>query len=544
MLKGGTTAPPDLGRDAQGWFRHFDRDGNGLQQHEVKNALVSTMPGLTPVKAGELIRDLWPLFDTDRSGSISMREFTKRDGLREAILANLGVMGATHGYPAGGHILEGTVVADPTSSKGGTASSSSSGGKGFGKKGGKSLHPPCERCGRTNHLTSDCYAQIGNPIVVQGELLADGPPCQKCGRNNHRTSQCYARVGKGSTLQAYGSTHQAPASPKKPGGLPSFEEVLEALRPYHRRLGGTPFFGRRDPHIPKKLSSTELAKNSNYEYVFLTVLGFQLLQSHNEEIISLNNGQHFKTNPGTRRLEEVCGFTMHADRPGANGILRSAPEVMLRAFDVARRKRIVEEFFSGEAFDRMADPCLEGRLGRILAFLEAHAPRDEESPCNVCSGTGRVTKGLLWSTEVVCKRCKGTGRISGAPSVSDAPPADVAVETMPVGSAPEKVVGEYLRVFRHLCIQRWARSTGLAYARAKSLWEKAEAGTPEGGEPVPDVQRSFNAQNFIAYLMHTGMVSGRPAAGGGPPCAHSFPEAEVRRAVQFYVDMETLTSGS
>jgi len=190
----------------------------------------------------------------------------------------------------------------------------------------------------------------------------------------------------------------------------------------------------------------------------------------------------------------------------------------------------------------MADPCLEGRLGRLLAFLEVHAPRDEESPCNICSGTGRVTKGLLWSTEVACKRCKGTGRISGAPSVSDAPPADVAVETMPEGSAPEKVVGEYLRVFRNLCIQRWARSTGLAYSRAKSLWEKAEAGTPEGGEPVPEVQQ-LNARTFTAYLMQTGIVAGRPAAGGGPPRAR-FPEEEVRRAVQFYVEMETLSSGS
>lgn len=542
MLHGGTNTAPDLRRDPQGWFRHFDRDGNGLEQHEVTDALVSTLPGLTPVKAAELIRDLWPLFDTDRSGSISMREFTKRDGLREAILANLRATVEMQGYPAGGQIMQGIVISDPTSSKGTASSSSASGhcgGKGLGKTGGKSLHPPCERCGRTNHRTADCYARIGPSTGGKGELLGDGPPCQKCGRNNHRTSECYARVGKGTTGQAC-----VPCSSTNPGGVPSFGEVLEALRPFHRRLGGTPFFGRRDPHIPKKLSSSELTKNSNYEYVFLTVLGFQFLHMHKEEIISLNNGQHFKTNPGTKRLEEVCGFTMHADRPGANGILRSAPEVLLRAFDVARRKRIVEEFFTGEAFDRMADPCLEGRLGRILAFLEVHAPRDEESPCNVCSGTGRVTKGLLWSTVVTCKRCKGTGRISGAPSDSDAPPSDVAVETMPEGSPPEKVVGEYLRVFRNLCIQRWARSSGLAYARAKSLWEKAEAGTPEGGEPVPEVQQLLNSQTFTAYLMQTGIVAGRPAAGGGPPCARCFPETEVRRAVNFYVEMETLSPGS
>ena len=131
------------------------------------------------------------------------------------------------------------------------------------------------------------------------------------------------------------------------------------------------------------------------------VLGFQALHVHGKEIIRLNNGQDYKTNPCTQLLEQVCGFTMHAQRPGTESVLRSGPESLLRAFDIARCKGIVDVFFTGDAFDRTADPCLEGRLGRILAFLETHVPRDEESPCNVCSGTGKVKIAFVIPSE--CK---------------------------------------------------------------------------------------------------------------------------------------------
>merc|ERR1712232_773103 len=114
--------------------------------------------------------------------------------------------------------------------------------------------PPCAKCGRTNHKTSDCYAATPAPL------------CAKCGRSNHKTSDCYAGKAKISVEEE--------ASPESKN-LPSFDEVLAALRPFHRTLGGTPKFGHRDPFIPRKLKSSELESNSNYEYVFLSILGFQ-----------------------------------------------------------------------------------------------------------------------------------------------------------------------------------------------------------------------------------------------------------------------------
>jgi len=90
LLSAPAPTPPDIRKDPEGWFRFFDRDGNGLERHEVVDAVSQTFNGADRAVVKELVEGLWPMFDTDGSGSISLREFTKRDGLREALLAQMG----------------------------------------------------------------------------------------------------------------------------------------------------------------------------------------------------------------------------------------------------------------------------------------------------------------------------------------------------------------------------------------------------------------------------------------------------------------------
>lgn len=81
---------PDIRREPEAWFRHFDRNGNGLEQHEVVDAVSQTFPGADRTAVREMIRDLWSMFDPDRSGSISLWEFTRQGGLRECLIAQMG----------------------------------------------------------------------------------------------------------------------------------------------------------------------------------------------------------------------------------------------------------------------------------------------------------------------------------------------------------------------------------------------------------------------------------------------------------------------
>jgi len=100
LLSAPTPSPPDIRKDPEAWFRHFDRNGNGLERHEVIDAVSQTFKGSDRSVVKELVEGLWPMFDTDGSGSISMREFTKRDGLREALLAQMGGGAAAAGGAA------------------------------------------------------------------------------------------------------------------------------------------------------------------------------------------------------------------------------------------------------------------------------------------------------------------------------------------------------------------------------------------------------------------------------------------------------------
>mmetsp|Transcript_96865 Transcript_96865/g.278732 ORF Transcript_96865/g.278732 Transcript_96865/m.278732 type:complete len:539 (+) Transcript_96865:142-1758(+) len=104
-------APPDIRRQPEAWFRFFDTNGNGLEQGEVVDAVVRTFPNAERGVVREMIASLWPMFDPDRSGTISLPEFVKRDGLRDTLLAQLG--GATASTDAGRSAGGGRAAASP-----------------------------------------------------------------------------------------------------------------------------------------------------------------------------------------------------------------------------------------------------------------------------------------------------------------------------------------------------------------------------------------------------------------------------------------------
>lgn len=259
-----------------------------------------------------------------------------------------------------------------------------------------------------------------------------------------------------------------------------------------------------------------MAEHSEYEYAFLQVLGFAAISGEVDEIVRINNGAFWRRNPATMRVEQLAGITMHGDRPGANGIVRAAPEVLLRAFALARSLGELSAFFR-EAFDRTADPCLEGRVGRLLTFLEQRAERSDSA--------------------------------SGEP-----PAGDLTAEALPRGSKAEHVVGEHLRVFSHRVVWDWARASGLSYARAKALWEHAEnslpgAEAPEAKRPrlsrsasgslLPDVAAACNERTFFEYLVKSGAISGE-APEGSPELACAIPRSDAEAAALVLVQLGTL----
>lgn len=297
--------------------------------------------------------------------------------------------------------------------------------------------------------------------------------------------------------------------------LPSFDDVTTALRRYHKQLGGSPHYKGKDPFIKGKFTRAKWAEHSDYEYVFLQILAFAAISSNVDEIVRINNGAFWRRNPATMRVEQLAGITMHGDRPGANGIVKAAPDVLLRAFALGRSLGELERFFR-EAFDRTADPCLEGRVGRLLTFLERHAEQEGAS---------------------------------GEP-----PAGDLMAEALPKGSKAEHVVGEHLRVFSNRVVWDWARASGLTYARAKALWEHAENGltgaeVPEAKRPrlsrsasgslLPDVAAACNERTFFEYLVKSGAISGE-AAEGLPELACAIPRSDAEAAAIVLVQLGTL----
>ncbi|CAK0813143.1 unnamed protein product [Prorocentrum cordatum] len=259
--------------------------------------------------------------------------------------------------------------------------------------------------------------------------------------------------------------------PRQPGGSeglpteylglpPFFLEILRELARHQAQLGGVRNFDGY-PQIRGKATAEDLkARFTNYEYIFLQVVGFARLHQHVDEIAAKNNGQGHATNPGTQQLERFCGMTMHGDRPGANGVLRSAGPSLVRAFQVSRTTRGGALEFFKVAFDREADPCLEGRVSRLLDYLEKH---------------------------------------ESAASPSAAPWEDVSLRPLAASATPTDIVGEHLRVFMGERTYEWALAKGLSYEQAKDARLRPEH--------AADFERTFNDVTFAAALRSKGVVA-------------------------------------
>jgi hypothetical protein len=262
---------------------------------------------------------------------------------------------------------------------------------------------------------------------------------------------------------------------------PMFVEILRELIKERKVLGGVRNFNSGRPQIERKIKRNEFQEAyTDYEYIYLTVLGFAQLHMHCEEIISKNNGRAFNQNPGVQLLESftgaiaLCcdlggtygrclyqpGMTMHGDRDGANGLLRTAAASLVEAFQLAKssKRDPMKEFFRN-AFDRTADPCLEGRVGRIMEFLELRQGRGKEDA---------------------------------------APWADVSLQPLARSATSKDLVGEHLRVFVNECTWQWSKEKGISYDLAKQLRQQ--------DEEAKDFARLYNADSFKTALLSRNVV--------------------------------------
>jgi len=242
-----------------------------------------------------------------------------------------------------------------------------------------------------------------------------------------------------------------------------FVEILVALLEYEALFGGLRNFSSY-PRIDHKVKREEFSQSyTDFEYIYLTIAGFAQLHVHCEDIVRKNNGQPFTKNPGVQMLESVAGMTMHGERPGANALLRTGGPCLIEAFALAKtRKNGMVEFFKG-AFDRKADPCLEGRTARILEYLESKGGKD-------------------------------------LGSATTPPWEDVSLRPLPPSATPQDIVGEHLRVFVSECTWRWSRSKSLDYeiAKAKRLDD----------EHAEEFSMLYNAETFEAAAIARGVAPG------------------------------------
>lgn len=246
-------------------------------------------------------------------------------------------------------------------------------------------------------------------------------------------------------------------------GVPFFfAEILSEVESHQKALGGLKHF-KGSPFIDHKVTRKELAEShTDYEYIYLTILGLAKLHLQCEEIVRKNNGQSFNRNPGVQLLERVTGLTMHAERDGSNHLLRTSPASLIEAFQLSKADPGGPLMFFKTAFDRTADPCLEGRMGRVMEYIESR-------------------------------------RRAADPAASCAPPwEDVTLRVLPEGSPVREVIGEHLRVFVAECTWRWAVQQGLKYDDAKEV---------RFGEKKEEFSQLFNAATFEAAMLARGVAS-------------------------------------
>lgn len=235
-----------------------------------------------------------------------------------------------------------------------------------------------------------------------------------------------------------------------------FAEVLLELEAFKDDFDGVKNFTGL-PQIVGKVKATDFRRvYTDFEYIYLTVLGLGRLQANSEEIVKQNNGLAFMQNPGVQLLEKVCGMTMHAEREGANHLLRTGPACLLQAFAVAQQgSHCGLRCFFAEAFDRHADPCLEGRVSRLMEYLSIKAAGDLDRP--------------TWE--------------------------DLSVQKLSSTASAVDVVGEHLRVFVNQATWIWAQKQGVSYSTA-SLDRQV------GRSPA----RLFSATDFEAWILAKGLA--------------------------------------
>eukprot|EP00930_Biecheleria_cincta_P086391 TRINITY_DN75697_c0_g1_i1.p1 TRINITY_DN75697_c0_g1~~TRINITY_DN75697_c0_g1_i1.p1 ORF type:complete len:578 (-),score=124.50 TRINITY_DN75697_c0_g1_i1:98-1831(-) len=242
-----------------------------------------------------------------------------------------------------------------------------------------------------------------------------------------------------------------------------FEEILQALDRHRSSLGGLLYFSGT-PCIEGKVKKRQLAASySDYEYVYLTILGLAQLHIHCEVIIQKNNGEVYTRNPGVQMLERVTGFTMHANREGSNHVLRTAPACLIDCFQASKEDPRGSMNFFRKGFDRTGDPCLEGRTKLLMEYLETVRHASDQSP-------------------------------DGMP-----PWEDVSLQALPKGCVPQDVVAEHLRVFIAECTWRWSRQVGKSYAEAKEVRLTDAC--------IDDFSKLFNACTFRAAILARGAVA-------------------------------------